>query len=325
MSRLRIATYNLENFGAVAEDEVALGERIRGLRPELLRLDADILCLQEVNAQREPRHKRSLRALDTLLSETPYAAFHRAITTSVSGEKPRDIQNLVVLSRFPIVAHCQYLNDLVPCPAYRPVSAVPRPDSLEPVSWERPMLHATVALPEGADLHVINLHLRAPLSSFIPGQKAEPFVWNTVEGWAEGMFIGEMKRSGQALEVRTLIGRLFDSDPHALIVVLGDFNADSVETPLKILRGDVADTGNAVLASRVLVPLEASVPAGRRYSVRHSGHRLMLDHILVSRSLHARFRTVEIHNEALADEALASAGEGAVVTSFHAPVVAEFQ
>jgi endonuclease/exonuclease/phosphatase family metal-dependent hydrolase len=71
MTIFRIATFNLENLGDPSGDGTALEHRIAALRPQLLRLDADILCLQEVNAQQEPGHGRSLRALDALLQETP--------------------------------------------------------------------------------------------------------------------------------------------------------------------------------------------------------------------------------------------------------------
>jgi endonuclease/exonuclease/phosphatase family metal-dependent hydrolase len=323
MTIFRIATFNLENLGDSVGDEPALEHRIAALRPQLLRLDADILCLQEVNAQEVPGHGRSLRALDALLQATPYAGYERAVTTSASGGKPRDVQNLVILSRYPVTQSREYLNDLVPGPDYRPVCAEPR-GAAAPISWERPILHVTVALAGAAPLHVINLHLRAPLPSFIPGQKLEAFVWKSVGAWAEGMFIAEIKRTGQALEARLLIDRLFDANPRASIAVLGDFNADGREAPLKILRGDVDETGNAALANRVLTPLELSLPADRRFSVLHYGHPLMLDHIMVSQSLLGRFRRAEIHNELLTDELLAFFARRRDAGSFHAPVVAEF-
>lgn len=324
MTIFRIATFNLENLGDPSGDGTALEHRIAALRPQLLRLDADILCLQEVNAQQEPGHGRSLRALDALLQETPYTGYERAVTTSASGGKPRDVQNLVILSRYPITESREYLNDLVPGPDYRPVCAEPPAAAAAPISWERPILHATIVLADGAPLHVINLHLRAPLPSFIPGQKLEAFVWKSAGAWAEGTFIAEIKRTGQALEARLLIDRLFDSDPRALVAVLGDFNADGREAPLRILRGDVDETGNTALSNRVLTPLELSLPVDRRFSVLHYGHPLMLDHIMVSQAMLGRFRKAEIHNELLTDELLAFFARRRDAGSFHAPVVAEF-
>jgi hypothetical protein len=50
----------------------------------------------------------------------------------------------------------------------------------------------------------------------------------------------------------------------------------------------------------------------------------MLDHILVSRSGLAHFRSIEVHNETLGDELLGFGKTRHDAGSFHAPVVAEF-
>lgn len=320
----RIATFNLENLGDAVGDDEQLAFRIQALRPQLMRLDADVLCLQEVNAQQEPGHERSLRALETLLQETPYADYHRVATTSASGGRPRDVHNLVISSRQRILDSREYLNDLVSPPSYRTATSEPAAADEAPITWDRPILHATIEMADGTPLHILNLHLRAPLPSFIEGQKLEAFVWKTVEAWAEGTFIAEIKRAGQALEARFLIDRLFDADRSAAIVVLGDFNADGREAPLKILRGEVDETGNAGLAGRALTPLELTLPSDRRFSVLHFGQALMLDHIMVSRSMLARFRKADIHNELLTDELVAFFAGRRDADSFHAPIVAEF-
>ena len=100
--RLRIATFNLESL-----DDDALTARIGALRPELVRLRADILCLQEVNGQRAARGRgRGLAALSTLISETPYATYQMVSTLAADGG-PADVHNLVILSRLPIVSRAQ--------------------------------------------------------------------------------------------------------------------------------------------------------------------------------------------------------------------------
>ncbi len=47
----RIAAFNLENLDDRPDLDPPLDERIALLRPQLLRLAADVLCLQEVNGQ----------------------------------------------------------------------------------------------------------------------------------------------------------------------------------------------------------------------------------------------------------------------------------
>jgi len=323
--RLRLASYNLENLDDRAGAEPPLAARIAALKPHFQRLAADVICLQEVNSQAAPGQPRNLHALEQLLAATPYHDFHRAVTLNDAGTQVRDVQNLVVLSRFPVLAQRQVMHDLVPPPLYRPVTAVPAAAAAPaPVRWDRPILHLRLDIGRRRPLDLVNLHLRAPLAAFIAGQKAGAFAWNSVGGWAEGFFLAALKRDGQALETRLLLEQLFDADPEAWIAVCGDFNADGRATPLSLIRGDVEATGNGALLGRSLVPLEVSVPAERRYTVRHFGDKLLLDHVMVSRQLLGFFRQAEIHNESLTDELLAFATGRRDPDSFHAPVVVEF-
>ena len=121
-----------------------------------------------------------------------------------------------------------------------------------------------------------------------------------------------------------LIDKLFDEDADALIVVCGDFNAESDEVPVEAIRGDVENTGNGKLA-RVLVPCEQTIPEPSRFSMLHIGQRRMIDHLLVSRSLLAYYTGSEIHNELLHDESIAFATDKKYPESDHAPVIAEFE
>lgn len=318
----RIATFNLESLDDTAEPP--FDERVAVLRPQLERLNADILCLQEVNAQRAAKGEpRTFRALDRLLEGTPYAGFHR--TAGDAGHKLSDRHNLVLLSRWPIVEARLYRHDLVPAPQLRLVTADPAASSSDPVTWDRPVLHAEIALPGGQRLHVFDLHLRAPIAAPVPGQKKNASTWKSVGGWAEGFYLASIKRAGQALETRLAVDRVFDADPQALIVVAGDLNAEMEQTPVRIIRADLDETGNGHLAGRSLVPLERSVPEERRFSVLHGGEAVMLDHLLVSRGLLGWFRTAEIHNEALGDELIAHATIAHSPESYHAPMVASFE
>ena len=325
MTPFRLATFNLENLDDRPVGGIDFEDRVAVLRPQFLRLRADVLCLQEVNTHPDTKSgPRLFRALDRLLAGSPYEHWHRVTSLNRGGVHPSDKHNLVIVSRLPIRSHRQIWHDLVPPCAYRPVCA--EPASLEPLSveWDRPILHAQLELPGGRCLHVINVHLRAPRAVWLQGQKERFGRWLSVGGWAEGFFLAEVKQAGQALEVRLAVERIFDSEPDALVLVCGDFNSAEREGAMRIIKGDEEDTGNGHLAMRMLVPLERSLPEALRYSVIHHGRPVMLDHIMVSRTLMGWYRGAEIHNETLGDELVSPAIIHAPPESYHAPMVAEF-
>src|SRR5262247_770387 len=83
---MRIASFNLESLDLPPKARVPLEARARILRPALQRLQADVLCLQEVNGQHvSGQGGRSLLALDRLLAETPYANYARVSTSKAAG------------------------------------------------------------------------------------------------------------------------------------------------------------------------------------------------------------------------------------------------
>lgn len=314
---MRIATFNLESLDA------PVAPRARLLRPALERLEADILCLQEVNGQKVGG-RRSLAALDELIAGTPYAGFHRAVTHAASGA-PADRHNLVTLSRWPIAASRQVRHDLLAPPSMAHATAEPPDPTPAEIRFERPLLVTEIAPGARAErLTVVNVHLRAPLASTIPGGKLAPFAWRSVAAWAEGFFHSGVKRTGQALELRLLVDALFDAAPDPLVLVAGDFNAEDHETPVRLVAGAPEDTGNPELAARALVVLDRAIERSRRYSVLHHGRPQMLDHMLASHRLLGRFRGIEVQNEALGDEAVAWGKGVGAAGSYHAALVASF-
>lgn len=343
MGKLRVATFNLENFDDTPEQQSpTLAERIALMRPQIVRLDADVACFQEVHGQERAGQPRSLHALAqllagsdlagaTLVSTHPGATPGPAVVNGASGVF--DERNLVAATTLPIGPHEQLRNDLVAAPTYTRLTALKAdgtPD-LTPVAIgvERPILHVDVDLtpvgPHAGRLHVINVHLKSKIPTDIPGQKIDAFTWKTADAWAEGAFISSLKRMSQALEVRRLVDQILNSDPDAKIVVAGDFNAEPDDVPVLAIRGGVEDTGNPALANRVLVPVEQTIPESARYSLFHQGRGQMLDHLLITRNLLAHYRGSEIHNEVLHDESIAFGTDKKFPESDHAPVVATFQ
>jgi predicted extracellular nuclease len=74
-----------------------------------------------------------------------------------------------------------------------------------------------------------------------------------------------------------------------------------------------------------MVPCECTIPEPSRFSLLHQGKGRMIDHLLVSRSLLAHYRSAEIHNELLHDESIAFGTGVKFPESDHAPVIAEFE
>ncbi len=322
---MRLATFNLESLDDGPKSHVDFASRLSVLRPALERLDADVICLQEVNAQRVAgRQERHLHALDRLLEGTRYADYHRAASSGGGGRAFADVHNLVTLARYAILSQREVHHGFVAPPLH--VAPGKSPDNAPaPVTFDRPLLLTQLQLPGGATLSVINVHLRAPLASPVAGQKSGPFAWRTVSGWAEGFYLSALKREAQALELRLLVEELLAEDASALVAVAGDFNAEDWGSTLRLVVAAEEDLGAGELAGNSLIVLDRALPADRRWSVLHHGRPQMLDHILASRALYGHFHGIEVHNEGLGDEALGYGKALRSASSYHAPVVARLE
>jgi exonuclease III len=314
-----------------------LQERKRIMVPQLERIGADILCLQEVHAQRSKGQPFELRALDDLIKGTYLENFHRAHTKDAQGE-PNAFRNLVVLSRYRILEQ-ELIDERQRRPLYKPVTATkddgtPLDGEAEPIFWERPILRVKVDLGKNGELHLFNVHMKSKIPKSIKGQIVNPNaryqVFKTASAWAEGLFISSMERLGQAVEARIAIDKIFNAadgqkDKDPLIAICGDFNAENDEIPLKALCAPTEEIANKALLNRIMIPCERNVPESSRYSLFHMGHGEMIDHILVSRGMFGLFRGTEIHNEALPDESGPFRSDDQFPESDHAPVVAKFE
>jgi hypothetical protein len=102
MATLRIATFNLENFDETkAGDEPSLDTRIELMRPQIVRLRADIACFQEVHGQERPGQPRALLALTKLL-ETTNLDGATLTSTKPADNDVFDVRNLVVATKLPV-------------------------------------------------------------------------------------------------------------------------------------------------------------------------------------------------------------------------------
>lgn len=120
---MRIATFNVENLDENMSP--SLEQRFPILRPQLLRLNADILCLQEIHGQEREGQPRGLWALQALIEGTPYQGYNLS-ATETTADQAYDKRNLVILSRYPILETRQVRNEYVDELVYRRVTASPR-------------------------------------------------------------------------------------------------------------------------------------------------------------------------------------------------------
>jgi endonuclease/exonuclease/phosphatase family metal-dependent hydrolase len=316
----RVATFNLENLDWSREHETEFAQRMAVLKPIMNELAADVICLQEVDAQKLPSHEvRRFLALDRLLCETSYQTYYRATSVRPGTNVPADVHNLVILSRWPISKQRQVHHDIVAKWSWTmPGEGAGLTPAIE-IVWERPLLYAEILTPAGVALHTVNLHLRAPRAVPMPdgGEGVSDVSSRT---WAEGQFVAAQKREGQALEARLFIERLFDTEPNAFIAVCGDLNSEEYDAPARLLAG-IPDEDAAEMSPRKLVPLTAHIEQARRFSVVHAGRPVLLDHVLASRTLAACCTNVTILNEGLQDEVMA---QEPILGSLHAPIVASF-
>jgi endonuclease/exonuclease/phosphatase family metal-dependent hydrolase len=303
-----IASYNLDSLDDTEQEQRRFEARLAVLRPKLTRLNADILCLQEINAQKIGSERR-LRALDRLLEETPYASYQRVHTVAENGRLV-NVHNLVTLSRNPIRNSGQIRHDLVPELSFPKLADG---GAVEPVTWDRPFLHIEVDCGSERRLHVLNLHLRAPIAAHVPNGRDQG-EWRSTRLWAEGFARASLKRIGQALEVRLFVERLFDQEPEPLICVCGDFNAEGAEMPLRLIQAGPEDVENAALKERQLVGLDSSGP-----TAIHAGRPLHPDHLLASPALASRHRRSGLMNKDLPDDTVSDPAD-----SPHAPILAQF-
>jgi endonuclease/exonuclease/phosphatase family metal-dependent hydrolase len=326
---LKIATFNIENLDVSSSAYTpTLVERIPTLRGTLTRLNADVLCLQEVHGQELVEHttnnpKRELSALAMLIADTQYANYF-LVHTVTSDNQAYDKRNLVILSRWPISVSEQYKHDHLDKLEYRKSTALPVEEAKD-ISWERPILYARIEVPDIGSVHVVNLHLKSRIASNVSGQKANNYTWKSAAGWAEGYFLSSIKRVGQALEARILVDEIFDQTADAKIVVCGDFNAEPGEVPVEAICGRVENTGNPDLRSSVLLPCSAAIAESVKFSHLHHGKGNLLDHMLISQSMYHLFVKADIFNENLHDESLPFASDIKYPESDHAPFLATFK
>jgi len=222
---LRLASYNLENFFDDVDDPSLTGDvddakmtttdaRAKALAQSIRDIDADVLCLQEVESLDALRwfrdHYLSDMGYDHLASDD--VRYYRGIEQSV-------------MSRFPIVRQMTWPDaDLTETAVMRTGDAsswqAERPGHGD--RFQRSPLFAQVRTPDGYMLDLFVVHHKAGGKDFA------------------------FHREAEALKIISLIKERLAEDPGARLAVLGDFNASPSEKSVKIyMDPDFGDLVNA--------------------------------------------------------------------------------
>ncbi|MEU9078050.1 endonuclease/exonuclease/phosphatase family protein [Kitasatospora sp. NPDC048538] len=320
-----IGTWNLENFcrplpagsppGAgtcAAKDQATYDAKVEALAGVITEIGPDLLGVQEVGGQ-EP--------LDDLVAQLP-GTWH----TSLSDHPdPRGIR-VGVISRFPLLDVRQRKD----FPGHlRPVQVeddgVPGNETGE---MGRGALAVRVEPAPGRSLQVAVCHLKSKLLTFPDGQHSTADERLRARYEAYALF----RRTAEAVTVRALADELLQGDGRTHdVVVLGDLNDEWQAATTQILYGppgsqlgtggfDRPDRGDAErlwnLAPRILEQ--------GGFSRVFEGQHELIDHVLISHSLLAGFRTVSTGGGKLPNVLEARPAAPHDRPSDHSPVVAAF-
>ena len=252
-NKIRIGSYNLENFFAIDTDDQSAGAKpaaqVAALRHSLDELDLDILAVQEVDGQ------ATLMALNGTLRR-PF---------EFCGVEPGNYYrglHLGYLSRYPLTFTSYRDTRLVdqdggPLRDYADPAAA-RAGQLGSLRFQRDLLRADVETGStSTPLTLFNLHLKSQA----------PSDWRRLDQ--------ETIRHAEAGCAARLVAAFCAARPDSAVIVLGDLNAESDDPTVAAL---VVDLGlEDILQS-------AWTEAGNKpiYTYHKLPHRRRLDYLLVN-------------------------------------------
>ncbi|MEV0537956.1 endonuclease/exonuclease/phosphatase family protein [Kitasatospora sp. NPDC050463] len=320
-----IGTWNLENFcrplpagstpdpnKCAAKDQATYDAKVDALAGVITQLAPDLLGVQEVGSQ---------DALDDLVAKLP-GTWHTAIS---DHPDPRGIR-VGVISRFPLL-DIQQRKDF--------------PAGLHPVQVEddgipgsptsemgRGGLAVRVEPTPGQSLQVAVCHLKSKLLTFPNKQHSTTDERLRARYGAYAL----LRRTAEAVTMRALADDLLQGDGRTHdVIVLGDLNDEWKAATTQILYGppgsqmgtggfDHPDRGDA----ERLWNLAPKLLEQGGFSRIFEGQPELIDHILISHSLLAKFEKVSTGNGPLPTVTEAQPAAPHSQPSDHSPVVATF-
>ncbi|MFF2045446.1 endonuclease/exonuclease/phosphatase family protein [Kitasatospora sp. NPDC058170] len=317
-----IGTWNLENFcrplpagsapdpvKCAAKDQATYDAKVEALAGVIGEIGPDLLGVQEVGGQ-EP--------LDDLVAKLP-GTWHTAVS---DHPDPRGIR-VGVISRWPITN----VQQRVAFPArLRPIQV---DDEGEPIKeMGRGGLAVTVERSPGHSLDVVVCHLKSKLLTFPNSQHSTNDEGLRARSAAYALF----RRAAEAVTIRDLADQLLHGDgANREVIVMGDLNDGWQAATTQILYGppgsqmgttgfEHPDQGDA----KRLWNLAPKILEQGGFSRVFEGQRELIDHILISHALLAKFQDVSTHLDKLPSTTEAHPVAPHSRPSDHSPVVATF-
>lgn len=283
MPRFKVMTWNVENLflpseEGGAEDEAIFAQKLAGLTEVMLGLEPDVIALQEIGSE---------KAFDALKNALGDAYPHRQLSTFPDRRGIR----VGFFSRLEIEDH-EDLADF----SEGVLSSVPGLDSSgdpKPVTaMGRGALRVLVRPQPDTPINLITAHLKSKLLTFPSDSERTRFSPRNEDERAIVAGLALLRRTAEAVTLRTRANDLLVGDSTTSLILLGDFNDVTDAATTQILQGPPGSeigTGGFNRPDKGddarLFNLAPLIPEERRYSRIYRSNRELIDHILVSDEL----------------------------------------
>lgn len=286
MTTFKVMTWNVENLfrpeevseSVTADAKTKYKDKLETLAEVILKLEPDVLALQEVGSQ------AALEDLNALLKKR-YP--HMQLSTFPDSRGIR----VAFLSTLPF----EDSEDISAFPeaGLPDVPGIDNKGNLTEVkSLGRGALRVLVKPKKNFSLHLITAHLKSKLLSFPSASGNSRFEPKDENERARVAGIALLRRAAEAVALRVKANELLEKDSKNSLILLGDMNDVTDAATTQILQGpggseigtggfNQADKGDD---SR-LFNLASLIPIERRYSRIYRGNKELIDHILVSQEL----------------------------------------
>ncbi|MEO1403494.1 MAG: endonuclease/exonuclease/phosphatase family protein [Cyanobacteria bacterium J06635_1] len=282
MVTLKVMTWNVENLFQVGsasgpKTQVDYTQKLTSLADVILRLDPDILALQEIG---------DVSALDDLVAQLDGRYPH----IQVSNTPDRRGIRVGFLSKLTI----ESAEDIstFPLGSLSTITGQAEDRTTEITRLGRGALRILVKPLPSISLHLVTAHLKSKLLSFPGTANRSRFTPKDENERARGAGLALLRRTAEAVALRVKANEILENNAEQSLILLGDFNDVTDATTTQILQGP----SGSQIGSRGfprpdkgddtrLFNLAPLIPIERRYSRIYRGNQELIDHIFVSQEM----------------------------------------